>query len=75
MKRLFSMCTILFVIGCTPKEKHIADVFTDKRLVVEFQHSHIDPAERRKEPERDGTRQVAKPRGTKPDWVTNEAGA
>lgn len=29
-------------------EKHIADVRTDKGLVVEFQHSHIDPIERRK---------------------------
>jgi competence protein CoiA len=29
------------------KEKHIADVRTDKELVVEFQHSHINPVERR----------------------------
>ncbi|WP_277017293.1 competence protein CoiA [Flavobacterium lindanitolerans] len=28
-------------------EKHIADVRTDKGLVVEFQHSHINPIERR----------------------------
>lgn len=28
-------------------EKHIADVRTDKDLVIEFQHSHIDPIERR----------------------------
>lgn len=28
-------------------EKHIADVRTDKGLVVEFQHSHINPVERR----------------------------
>ena len=27
-------------------EKHIADVFTDYNLVLEFQHSHIDPQER-----------------------------
>lgn len=29
-------------------EKHIADVRTDKGLVVEFQHSHMNPIERRK---------------------------
>ena len=29
------------------KEKHIADVRTDKGLVIEFQHSHISPVERR----------------------------
>lgn len=29
-------------------EKHIADVRTDKGLVVEFQHSYINPVERRK---------------------------
>ena len=29
------------------KEKHIADVRTDKGLVLEFQHSHINPIERR----------------------------
>lgn len=28
-------------------EKHIADVRTDKGLVIEFQHSHINPIERR----------------------------
>ncbi len=28
-------------------EKHIADVRTDKGLVIEFQHSHINPVERR----------------------------
>lgn len=28
-------------------EKHIADVLTDKGLVIEFQHSHINPIERR----------------------------
>lgn len=28
-------------------EKHIADIRTDKGLVVEFQHSHINPVERR----------------------------
>lgn len=27
-------------------EKHIADVFTSHGLVIEFQHSHIDPQER-----------------------------
>lgn len=27
-------------------EKHIADVKTDKGLVIEFQHSHLDPQER-----------------------------
>lgn len=29
-------------------EKHIADVRTDKGLVIEFQHSYINPIERRK---------------------------
>ncbi len=29
-------------------EKHIADVRTDKGLVIEFQHSHMNPVERRK---------------------------
>jgi len=28
-------------------EKHIADICTDKGLVIEFQHSHINPIERR----------------------------
>jgi len=28
-------------------EKHIADVRTDKGLIIEFQHSHINPVERR----------------------------
>ena len=27
-------------------EKHIADIMTDKGLVIEFQHSHIKPQER-----------------------------
>jgi competence protein CoiA len=31
----------------TTGEKHIADVRTDKGLVIEFQHSHITPLERR----------------------------
>lgn len=30
------------------KEKHIADVYTDNGLVIEFQHSRIEPEERRK---------------------------
>jgi len=29
------------------KEKHIADIRTDKGLVIEFQHSHINPNERK----------------------------
>ncbi len=29
-------------------EKHIADVYTNYKLVIEFQHSHIDPKERTK---------------------------
>ena len=29
-------------------EKHIADVSTAHNLVIEFQHSHIDPQERKK---------------------------
>src|ERR1700730_4720287 len=33
------------------KEKHIADICTNKRLVVEFQHSHMNPIERRKREE------------------------
>lgn len=28
------------------KEKHIADIFTANELVIEFQHSNIDPKER-----------------------------
>lgn len=28
------------------KEKHIADIYTEHNLVVEFQHSHVDPIER-----------------------------
>lgn len=30
----------------TNKEKHIADIYTTHNLVIEFQHSHIDPKER-----------------------------
>jgi competence protein CoiA len=33
------------------KEKHIADVCTDKGFVVEFQHSHMNPIERSKREE------------------------
>src|SRR5687768_3310564 len=29
------------------REKHIADVHTNHGLVIEFQHSHIEPQERR----------------------------
>lgn len=32
-------------------EKHIADIRTEQGLVIEFQHSHMDPLERRKREE------------------------
>jgi competence protein CoiA len=35
-----------FLIDNKTGEKHIADIRTDKGLVIEFQHSHINPQER-----------------------------
>jgi hypothetical protein len=35
-----------FLINDKTGEKHIADIRTDKGLVIEFQHSHINPEER-----------------------------
>lgn len=36
----------IFLPDMQSREKHIADVRTEHGLVIEFQHSHIDPAER-----------------------------
>ncbi len=40
-------CQEFSIIDFATKEKHIADVRTNDGLVIEFQHSHIDPKERR----------------------------